>query len=453
MAGNFIERSTLARERLSPGNGGFGNSRPRRRWGWVFLALGLGLGLVSPGCDRPTPVAPSAATLTISANPTRIAVNGNSTITVLARKADGTAVNPGTEITFTSNIGTFDDTVVPTDDRGIAETVLRGDNRAGVATIVANSGAAAAAEALVDIGIGAQDLVLTISPSVISAEVPRGGHKITATATVTDESGNPIGGALVQFDAEVGEFRRGSSATADGSGIAQRVLTVTRDDLARVVAGTFLISATSPGIETPDERSVQISGGFAANLRLFAQPSSIPATGGVVSLRAKVFDSLNDPLPDVGIFFFTDGPGSLASGGAFLQTDANGEAFDVLTLEAAELISVNSVMVTVETGGGPGELISATRTITIQGVPLADFTFGIAGTVATFNSAVTGDVPLTLEWDFTSDGIIDASNTISVPNGQAVVVHDYGASGTEQCTLFVSNVFGTDSITKSVEIP
>src|SRR5215210_2642976 len=109
-----------------------------------LLAL---LCLLTPslGCDKATPVAPTGSILSLSANPTKIGLNGTSTITVVGRKPDGNPLNPGTEIRLSTDLGTISPSVVQVDSGGRATATLRGDGRPGPAKITA-----ATADATVD---------------------------------------------------------------------------------------------------------------------------------------------------------------------------------------------------------------------------------------------------------------------------------------------------------------
>src|SRR3954470_8150436 len=104
------------------------------------------------GCDKATPVAPSGTVLTISANPTQIALNGTSTITVVGRKPDGNPLNPGTEIRLTAERGTIS-SLVTTDSNGTASATFHADGRSGAVKVSAATGSGdAKAETSVQVG-------------------------------------------------------------------------------------------------------------------------------------------------------------------------------------------------------------------------------------------------------------------------------------------------------------
>src|SRR5262245_65884508 len=78
-------------------------------------------------CDSATsPVAPGETVLTASANPKSIGLNGSSTITVTARHPSGVPARRGQAIFLTSTLGSVMETIVMTDDAGIAQPTLHG---------------------------------------------------------------------------------------------------------------------------------------------------------------------------------------------------------------------------------------------------------------------------------------------------------------------------------------
>jgi hypothetical protein len=287
----------------------------------AFAAALVAAVLVS-ACEEGTPVSPTGSILRISANPTRIATHGTSTVTIQALRSNGNPVNPGTEIRLSASIGTIDP-VVYTDRDGVATATLRGDGRAGTATVTAYSGAV-----------------------------------------------DPV--------------------------------------------------TTDVAVGTP-----------AASIRLTVTPTSVPETGGAVELLALVRDDQGQPLAGASVNFATDA-GTLASGGGFLLSDANGEAEDVLTVTALELQAVggDSFDVTAEVGG-TGGVQSDSFSIGIQRPPRASFTFSINGFVVAFTDTSTGS-PTSWFWEF-GDG-----NTSRQQNP----THQYAGTGTFTVRLTASNAVG-----------
>jgi len=203
--------------------------------------------------------------------------------------------------------------------------------------------------------------------------------------------------------------------------------------------GTATVSAYSGGNE-PVTTEVQV-GALATSITLTVDPTSLPETGGVVELRALVRDDGGQPLPDASVNFTTEA-GTLRSGGAFLTTDANGEATDRLTVDAGDVQSQPDRLITVtaESGGTAG-VISDSANISIQGPPEASFNFQITGNYVSFTDTSSGE-PTNWQWDF-GDG-----DTSSEQNP----VHLYAASPGQSfiVTLTVRNAFGSSTASRLV---
>ena len=69
---------------------------------------------------------------------------------------------------------------------------------------------------------------------------------------------------------------------------------------------------------------------------LQATPSTVPETGGTISLVAIVRDDQGQALADAEVNFRTE-TGSLTSGGRLLVTEADGSVTDELTIMASDL--------------------------------------------------------------------------------------------------------------------
>ncbi len=296
----------------------------------LLLAL---VTLVIGACDSSDPVAPPGTVLSISATPTRIAADSSSRIRVVAQKPNGTPVNPGTLIRFSTTVGDIAPTV-GTDDNGEVINLLLGNGEFGTATVTATAG--------------------------------------------TSES--------VSIDVQVG------------------------------------LSAGS--------------------ITLQADPSSVPETGGTVDLLAIVRDDQGQPLSNAQVNFKTD-TGSLESGGSLLSTAEDGSARDSLRVTEGDLnvVQGDTFQVSVEVGGGGGNLISTSESVTIQRRPVADFTFATSNLTVVFTDTSTGD-PRTWRWDFGDE------NTSQLQNPS----HTYSEPGTYVVTLTAINSQGEDTISKVLSV-
>lgn len=256
----------------------------------------------------------------------------------------------------------------------------------------------------------------------------------TITVSAYRSTGNPVNpGTEVRLSSTLGSVD--PVAYTSESGQATAVLQGT----GRV--GTATVSAFSGGVE-PVTIDIAI-GELAASMSLQVTPSSIAETGGILDLLALVRDDVSQPLAGAQVNFRSE-VGTLASGGRFLTTDADGEARDTLTVTAADLqlIGDDNFEVTAEVGGAGGSIISRSFSVGIQRPPQAAFTFQRAGLVVTFNDTSTGS-PTSWLWDF-GDGTPSSS--------QQNPVHTYSGAGTYVVTLTARNSIGTSSASNLVQI-
>lgn len=319
----------------------------------ALLAL---LCLLAPalGCDKASPVAPAGSILSLSANPSKIGLNGSSTITVVGRKPDGNPLNPGTEIRLSSDLGTLSPSIVEVDSGGRATATLRGDGRSGPAKVTA-----ATADATVEttIQIGETDTTRpTVLVSVNPSTVPVEG---TATVTVIarNSDGSPVAaGQPVILTTTLGTLSPNRPTTrADGTatatlnaGAQSGTATVTA-----IVGASVAATATVTILEAATDISVQ------------ANPRSIPRSGGEVTLTAFVTNSQGQPLQGAPVTFEAS-HGTLEVNGVVF-TDTSGVATNTLTVDDNDVpASTNAIEVVAGTPSGDGTLITDETTIDIQ---------------------------------------------------------------------------------------
>lgn len=208
----------------------------------ALAAACLPLVLVAAGCDEASPVAPPGTTLSISVSPSQIAANGTATVRVTALKANGTPVNPGTEVRLETTRGSVDP-IVETDSSGVAEGTLRGDGRVGMATVTARTGSAEPAMVDVEIGEFASSISLQATPAQVTA-----GGTVDLLAIVRDDEGEPLQGATVNFTTQVGTLdSRGAIVRTNANGQARDRLRVSEADLDGLTSPTFTVTAIVGG--------------------------------------------------------------------------------------------------------------------------------------------------------------------------------------------------------------
>lgn len=213
----------------------------------LFVAAVVSAVAVISGCDKASPVAPTGTLLSVTVTPSQIAASGETaTVRVTALKANGTPVNPGTEVRLETTLGTIDE-LVTTDSNGIARGVLTGDGRVGMATVTARSGAAE--PAMVDVEIG--KFPASISLQTTPTQVSEAGGTISLLALVRDDQGRPLAGALVNFETELGTLRsRGALIATNANGQANDTLTVSEEDVSAFNAPSFTVRVKVGGGST-----------------------------------------------------------------------------------------------------------------------------------------------------------------------------------------------------------
>ncbi len=395
-------------------------------------------------CDRVTPVAPVGSTITLSINPTRIAAQGESAVvTAIVRKEDGTPVNPGTQVNFSTSLGTLDPEVAFTDETGVARANLTGDGRIGMAMVSATTGAAALISVEVQVGSLAASITLTASKTDISKSPPPEGDEIRLLALVRDDTGAPLGGVTVNFQTGTGSLGSGGAAIVTNElGEARDTLLITRNNLLVLAEPFFQVfaqTAIEGGSLIEDFVDIFISD-VPVTLSFQPTPTSVFETGGAIDLAAQVGDNLGEPLPGVLVSFFT-AVGQLEFG-VPRETNASGRAEDRLTATASQLAALGSTNfeVRAEAAGFGGNVLVESFTIQVVSVftPVASFT--AVPRPAPDNLIVdftfTGSCACTLgfAWDFNGE----ATSTERNPT------HPFATNGLKTITLVVTNLDAPD---------
>ena len=231
-----------------------------------FFLLGLCAAALL-ACDSANPVAPSGTVLSITANPSQIGLTGQSTITVTGFKPDANRLNPGTQIILSTSRGDlFHPTtgqqlsIVEIDGTGTAAAILRGNGRAGEATVTATLATAgggggggddgggggsttgASASTTVQIGVAEGDtdqVSITASPSIVNLN-----ETATITATARNSDGTLFGaGGSIQIRTDLGTLS--SSGSCGGSANSVTITTNANSE-----AVTTLCAGDQPGTAT-----------------------------------------------------------------------------------------------------------------------------------------------------------------------------------------------------------
>lgn len=215
------------------------------------------------GCDKATPVAPSGSILVISANPTKIALNGTATITVIGRKPDGQPLNPGTEIRLSATNGSVP-SIVQTDSSGNATATYQSNGTPGNATITATTGTGSGsggtttsdgtgttsgsltASVTIQVGVSAKTITVQPTPTSITPPVGDKTSNVQLLALVRDANGQPQAGQGVNFGTDLGKLdSRGAIITTGADGLAHDTLRVSATDLLNNATSVHVTAQTA----------------------------------------------------------------------------------------------------------------------------------------------------------------------------------------------------------------
>jgi PKD domain len=248
--------------------------------------------------------------------------------------------------------------------------------------------------------IGTIDSLVTLDRNGEASAILRGDGRVgvaTVTATTGTLSGGGSGGSGGSGGAGGAGGSGGSGGSSGGGGSTTGLLTASID--------------------------VEV-GSSARTITLQATPTNIPIGETTrVNLFSLVRDARGLPLAGANVNFLTEF-GTLASGGRLVQTNAQGEARDTLTVRRDDLESEPaSITVTAQTAGSDGALVSATFDIQVRTDRLeVSFTFdpGESEFDVDFDSAVSGGSgSFDFSWDFgdgSSSSAQDPSHTYSPGN-------------------------------------
>ena len=204
----------------------------------LIVILGVG-----SACRQVDLTAPGGSTLQIIIEPNWVPANGGvATITVMGFRSTGANLPDGTVITLFTDLGQVVPPKVETKD-GRATATFVSDHRSGTATIRAVSGRDAQAEAQIQIGAAA---VNVLEIGAFPAVLPRGGGTSRIVVRAYNADGNPV--------PNVGIFITSSAGTLDSNGrllitdangkVTDRLTTEETQTTVTASAGTLTSSIT-----------------------------------------------------------------------------------------------------------------------------------------------------------------------------------------------------------------
>lgn len=294
-------------------------------------------------------VAGPPGSVTLS-SPASVPVGGQATLQVVVTDSFGNPVADGTEVAFSSTLGSAEPPVVTTMGGAAQSTFLAGWV-SGSALVTAASGTAMDSALVLVLAGPPAAVTLDADPPAIVAD---GEDQSAVTATVTDGYGNPVAdGTQVLFSTTRGSIDPLAVPTSQGQ--AQTTLT------AGTAAGVAVVSAT--GGAATGTLEVPFVPGPAASLALAAVPPSLPADGQSQSaITAAVADAFGNPVADgtpvaFGTTLGSVSPASVPTQGGVAQSLlTSGTQAGVAVVSAGAGAAAGTVDVTFE--AGPAALIS-----------------------------------------------------------------------------------------------
>ena len=304
-----------------------------------------------------------AVTLKLEADPTKIPADGLTSTEIKATLTDGTGspVTAGTEVSFTTNLGTFVNgaqnyTAATSDATGILRVALIASTTAGSARVVATSNNVTQA---LYVGFGGKpvSITLTADPAEIAAD---GESTSTITATITDANGAAvIPGTLITFTTTLGSFLNGSKTysveTADTTGIVKVSL------VSSTGTGSARVAATSNGVS----QTIYIGfGGAPVAMTIAATPTTIWADGKSSSaIQVSLTDGTGAAVTPGTLVTFTTSLGAFSNGSSSYTVSTQGSS-GIVTVS---LISGNSTGLALVSATSNGVTQSVYVTFTEKG--------------------------------------------------------------------------------------
>jgi PKD repeat protein len=380
-----------------------------RAFSCSLLAL-ISLALVS--CDKMPLTAPTGSTIFLTANTTRLPINGTAEITATVVEMSGTPPQNGTLVTFTASLGTIEPAEARTSAGRVVVRFVAG-SQSGTARIGASSGDARATG---DTGLQIQIGGAGVTGISLRAEPGSAAGTVTIIAVAVDEAGNGVAGAPVSFSADTGQISPGL-VTTDANGEARTTLTTSTTTV--VTARVGQISATltiQPASITLAVTTTNPEVGVPVNFTV------TPAANA--SLREVVVD-FGDGTPPLNL-------GPVSSPRAFSHTYTQRGTFTVTATATSPLgvTSVASVVVTVNN--------RAPLPVTITASPSVASLAATQGLVS-FTATATPPVGAAIQsvfWDF-GDNTGDSTTGLTIN-------HRYNAPGTYVVTVLVVSTDGRE---------
>ncbi|MBN2006529.1 MAG: VWA domain-containing protein [Anaerolineae bacterium] len=259
-------------------------------------------------------VPPPPHTVSVQAQDTILLADGHSSTILTATVSDsiGRPVADGTDVAFTTTLGTLAP-LAATTGGGIVTATLTAGPDAGVATVTATSGDAAGTVDVAFVPL-APHVSMVAHPEVLPAD---GQSTAIVSAIVTDGNGDPVADATpVTFTTTLGEIAPAVAAT--GGGVATATLTAGLD------VGVATVSATTGDVTGTVDVTFVAPPPYTVTVQ--AQPTALPANGRAASaITATITDITGRPVVDGTPVTLTASLGTLAFDDGTAEIPLRGE--------------------------------------------------------------------------------------------------------------------------------
>jgi hypothetical protein len=266
------------------------------------------------------------ASITATANPSTITVNGTSTIEATVKDASGNNVADGTVVNFSTTFSGATLTPQASTVSGKAQATFTAGATSGTATVSITSGSASAS---VDITVLPSSSAGTIEfvsadPTVIAVKGSGGDETSIITFKVTDSTGQPIAdGTQVSFTVVGpggGEIVSPSIVGTSGGNAVTVLQSGTKAGPVTVIATATLDPGPPPVVISSSSTNVSIGGGVPnwTHLSVATSTFNLPGLscyGEKGTITAFVADRFGNPVPEnTTVSFFTEAGAIVTSG-------------------------------------------------------------------------------------------------------------------------------------------
>lgn len=272
---------------------------------------------------------------------------------------------------------------------------------------------------------------IAIAGGSATTTTPPAGGTTGGGASATPSQGTPVhNGTRISFTTTLGRIEPQEGETHNGQ--------VTVRFFGGGASGVATIRAFSGGASSNEIR-VSVGAAAAGRLEIGANPTTLPSSGGVSDIVARVFDTNGNPLPGVPVNFTVEsGGGSFSASSA--TSDASGNARTSFTTNR-ETVVVATAGVASSGGTGGATTTSLTAKVTIRVNTASTLTISTTTTSPIQNQPVTftitpggGTTGANVIRNVTVDFGDGARFGIGSVSGATTVSHVYQSAGTFQVT-------------------